>query len=305
MTALIQRVGFMLLAVWLAVTLAFFALRVLPGDAIQTQLAQGGVDAVVIEERRAEQGLTEAVEIQYLRFITGVLHGDFGYSLLSREPISDMIARSLLPTATLALGALIFASLLGISLGVVEALNLGNGVSLLARLLTSLSLSTPIYYTGTFAIYLFSVLLGWLPSAGAGSFTHLILPVTVLGFHTAGAVARVTQANVRDALDAEFVRVARAKGLAEQMIILRHVLRVALLPVVQVIAIQAGFLLSGAVITESLFVRPGIGRLLLDATLQQDYPLVQGIVALSAMTYAALNMLADIIHQLLDPRVRS
>jgi peptide/nickel transport system permease protein len=304
MIAMMHRIGFMLGVIWLAVTLAFFALRVLPGDAIQSQLAQVGVDETVIQERRAEQGLMDPIGIQYLRFISGVLRGDFGYSLLSREPIADIIAPSLLPTVTLALGALILASLLGIALGVIAALRVGGGISLFARLLTNLSLSTPIYYTGTLAIYIFSVLLGWLPSAGASSFNHLILPVSVLGFHTAGSIARVTQANVRDVLDAEFIRVARAKGLRERDVILRHALRAALLPVVQVIALQAGFLLSGAVITESLFVRPGIGRLLLDATLQQDYPLVQGIVVLSAVTYAMLNMLADTIRHLLDPRVR-
>jgi len=304
MIALIQRVGLMLVVIWLAVTLAFFALRVLPGDAIQSQLAQSGVDAETIEVRRAEQGLTDPVGVQYFRFLTDILRGDLGYSLLSREPISDMIARSLLPTAALAFGALILASIFGISLGVIGALRVGGGVSFFARLLTSLSLSTPIYYTGTLGIYIFSVLLGWLPSAGASSFNHLILPVLVLGFHTAGSIARVTQANVRDVLDAEFIQVARAKGLSEKAVILRHALQAALLPVVQVIALQAGFLLSGAVITESLFVRPGVGRLLLDATLQQDYPLVQGIVVLSAVTYAALNMLADTVRRLLDPRVR-
>ncbi len=304
MIALIQRIGFMLGIIWLAVTLAFFALRVLPGDAIQSQLVQGGVDATVIEERRAEQGLTDPVGIQYLRFLTGILRGDFGYSLLSREAVSEMIARSLLPTATLALGALILATVLGIALGVIGALRMGGGLSIVTRLLISLSVSTPIYYTGTLAIYIFSVLLGWFPSAGASSFNHFILPVSVLGFHTAGSIARVTQANVSEVLDAEFIRVARAKGLRERDVILRHALRAGLLPVVQVIALQAGFLLSGAVITESLFVRPGLGRLLLDATLQQDYPLVQGIVVLAAITYAVLNMLADIVRLLLDPRIR-
>lgn len=304
MTSVIHRAGSMLGVMWLAVTLAFFALRVLPGDAIESQLAQGGVDRSVIEERRAEQGLSNPIGIQYLDFISGILRGDFGYSLLSREPITDMIARSLPPTAALAFGALVLASILGIALGVIDALRAGRGISLFARVLTNLSLSTPIYYTGTLAIYIFSVFLGWLPSSGASSFNHLILPVSILSFHTAGSIARVTQANMRDVLDSEYIRVARAKGLPERTVILRHALRAALLPVVQVIALQAGFLLSGAVITESLFVRPGIGRLLLDATLQQDYPVVQGIVVLSAAAYAVLNMLADIARRSLDPRIR-
>ena len=304
MIAVLHRIGLIFLVIWLAVTLAFFALRVLPGDAIQAQLVQSGVDEETVDQRRAELGLTDPIGVQYIRFLAGILRGDFGYSLLSREPVSDMIARSLPPTVTLAFGALTLASILGIAAGVLSALRLGWGISFLARLLTNLSISTPIYYTGTLAIYVFSVLLGWLPSAGAGDFHHLILPVSILGFHTAGAIARVTQINMRDVLDAEFIRVARAKGLHERSVILKHALRAAILPVVQVIALQAGFLLSGAVITESLFVRPGLGRLLLDATLQQDYPLVQGIVVLSALVYAALNMLADVMRSLLDPRVR-
>jgi peptide/nickel transport system permease protein len=205
----------------------------------------------------------------------------------------------LLPTLTLAVPALVLASVLGTVLGVVGALR-GGG---LARVLTSLALSTPIYWTGTLAIYVFTVQLGVLPSAGAGRLSQLVLPVGVLGFHTAGAIARLTQTHVRAALNAAFVQVARSKGLRERQVLLRHVLRVGLLPIVQVIALQAGFLLSGTVITEMLFVRPGMGKLLYDSTLKQDYPVVQGIVIVSAVVYTLLNTLADLLYPLLDPRV--
>jgi peptide/nickel transport system permease protein len=209
----------------------------------------------------------------------------------------------LVPTITLALNALIVASVGGLLLGVLGALELRRGISALARGIIDLSLSTPIYWTGTIAIYIFSAQLGLLPSAGAGRVSQLILPVAVLGFHTAGAIARVVQANVRDTLDADFVRVARAKGLSERAVIWRHVLRASLLPVVTVIALQAGFLLSGTVITESLFVRPGIGRLMLDAVTAQDYPVVQGVVIFAAIVYAVLNVMADTLYRIVDPRV--
>ena len=300
---LLQRLAFMVLVVWLAATLAFFMLRVLPGDAIQAQLARGGVSATVIEARRAEQGLTDPVVIQYGRFLTQALQGNLGYSLLTREPVTQMLLRDLYPTFELALSALVVASGLGLLLGVAGALDLCWGVSSVARLLTSLSLSTPVYWTGTLAIYLFTVVLGLLPSAGAGRLSQLILPVAILGFHVAGAIARMIQVSVRQAMNADFVRTARGKGLPETQVIARHALRVGLLPAISVTALQAGFLLSGTVIVETLFVRPGIGRLLLNSTIQQDYPVVQGVVLLSALVYVIVNTLADALTSVFDPRV--
>ncbi len=296
--SLIRRLSTMLVTIWLAATLAFFALRLLPGDAIVAQLIQVGVPEEIIDDYRAQDGLTDPAGVQYLRFLGGLLRGDLGLSLLSREPVSAMILRNLLPTLTLALPALMLASILGTALGVAGAMQWGA-----AQAITSLSLSTPIYWTGTLAIFIFTVQLGWLPSAGSGRLSHLVLPVAVLSFHTAGTIARVTQANVRAALNADFVPVARAKGLRERQVLFRHILRVGLLPIAQVIALQAGFLLSGTVITEMLFVRPGIGKLLYDSTLKQDYPVVQGVVIFSAVVYTALNALADVLYPLLDPRV--
>ena len=155
----------------------------------------------------------------------------------------------------------------------------------------------PLYWTGTLAIYVFAVQLNGLPTNG------IVLPVAVLGLHTAGAVGQVVRADVRAALTLDFVRTARAKGLSETRVIVYHVLRAGLLPVVTVIALQAGFLLGGVVITESLFVRPGLGRVLLNATLRQDYPVVQGIVVLGALVYTLLNAAADVFYRLLDPRI--
>lgn len=303
MTHVVQRVVSTLMVIWLVATLAFFALRVLPGDAIEAQLVQSGVSQEVIEQRRAEQGLTEPVLVQYLRFVSSAVRGDLGRSLLDGQPVSEVILQQLAPTIALALSGLLVATGLGVLLGVAGALNMPYGISPAARVVTSLSLSTPIYWTGTIAIFVFSAQLDLLPSAGAGRLSQLVMPVGVLGFHTSGAIARVTQANVRETLDADFVRVARAKGLPERIVIWRHILRASLLPVVTVIALQAGFLLSGTVITESLFVRPGIGRVLLDAIIRQDYPVVQGVAIFTAIIYVFFNMLADGLYRLLDPRV--
>jgi ABC-type dipeptide/oligopeptide/nickel transport system permease component len=300
---LMRRIAAMLLTVWLAATLVFFALRVLPGDAIQNSLLQAGASAQVIEEHRQLMGLTDSVPVQYARFLIRALQGDLGHSLLTREPVTLMVARVFPHTFALAIGALTIASGLGVVIGLVSALELRWGVASITQIITSISLSTPIYWTGTLALYFFTVQLRILPSAGSGRLSHLVLPVMVLGFHTAGAIARVIQVNVQEILRSDFVQVARSKGLGSPHILIHHVLRAGLAPAVSVIALQAGFLFSGTVIIETIFVRPGIGRLLLNSTIQQDYPVVQGIVILSVLIYTSLNILADFVHAWLDPRI--
>lgn len=282
--------------------MAFFALRVLPGDAIQGQLLQTGVSLVVIEERRSEQGLNDPIWLQYCRYIFHLIQGDLGYSLLDGQFVNDMIASQILPTAELGITAIFIAIVIGLTLGILSGINAGQG-RIVSNTLITLSLSMPIYWTGTLAILVFSERLRLFPGVGAGSVSQLILPASVLGFHSAGAIARVVRSNINEATATDFVRTAHAKGLPPSLILRRHMLRAALLPTITVITIQVGFLLSGAVITESLFVRPGIGRLLLDRTLKQDYPVVQGIVVMAAIIYVLLNSLADLIYRLIDPRI--
>jgi ABC-type dipeptide/oligopeptide/nickel transport system permease component len=292
------RIASAVLVVWAAATIAFFALAVLPGDAITNQLTQSGVDAAIITERREALGLNEPVAIRYLRFLLNAVQGNLGHSLLSGEPVAEAIWRNMGPTLTLAASALLAACTIGIVSGIVAALHMPV-VSWASRSLINLSLSMPIYWTGTIVIYMFTVRL----SISAGQWSQVLLPAAVLGFHTAGAIGRATQGSVRDVLKMDFVRTARAKGLPERRVISTHVLRAALPPVLGVIALQAGFLLSGTVITETLFVRPGLGRLLLDAVIQQDYPIVLGVVVLSATIYVSVRMIADTAMRVFDPRV--
>ena len=298
---LAQRLLSMLLTVWLAVTLVFFMLRILPGDAVGAQLAQSGASRNDIEQMRAQLGLDDSIFTQYARFMTDLAQGDLGDSLANRYPVNQLIAERFRPTALLAATTIVVAVIGGITLGIAGAFD--SFLSMIARLVITLSISTPIYWTGTLAIALFSAELRWLPSSGTGRWENLVLPVGVLAFHTMGGIARVTQANIADIRQAPFVWVARSKGLSERQIVWRHILQVGLLPVVTVIALQMGFLLSGAVITESLFVRPGIGRLLLDSAIRQDYAVVQGIVVLAALVYITLNTLAEGIYRLIDPRI--
>jgi peptide/nickel transport system permease protein len=303
MIAILQHVFSFFLVIWLVATITFFALRVLPGDAIQTQLLQSGVSEVVIEERRSQQGFNDPIWLQYSRYIFQLMRGDLGYSLLDGQSVNEMITAQLLPTTTLGIAGIFIAVVLGIPLGIFTAIDIGYGLRSVCNLFITLSLSVPIYWTGTLAILVFSAQLRLLPAFGAGSLGQLILPASVLGFNSAGAIARVIQASINEVSSADFVRTAYAKGLPQHLIVRRHILRASLLPTITVIMIQAGFLLGGAVITESLFVRPGIGRLLLDRTLKQDYPVVQGIVVLAAIVYTLLNNLAELLYRLIDPRL--
>jgi peptide/nickel transport system permease protein len=304
LTFLLRRLSVAILVIWAAATLAFVALRLVPGDAIASQLAQGGATEAEIAARRETLGLDAPPLEQYFDYITGLAHGDMGVSLLDRQPVGRKIAQQFEATATLAAAAMGVALLLGLALGFAGAAARVGWMRRLSRLLATLALATPIYWTGTLAIWLFSVALGWLPAIGSGDLRHLILPAGVLGFHVAGSIARVTQASLLEARQQDFVPVAQSKGLRDRQVWRGHILRVGLLPVIAVAALQTGFLLSGTVIIETLFARRGVGVLMLQAVNERDLPVVQGVVVLSALIYSLVNSAADVLHALADPRVR-
>lgn len=283
------------LTLWLAVTLTFFALRLLPGDALNAQFAQSGVSQEVIDRRREALGLNESVPLQYLHFLADLSRGDLGDSFYSGQTVNMMIRQRFVSTLTLAGWSLLLAIAIGLSGGILAATQTGKAGSLV-RLLIDLSVSVPIYWTGTLVLFVLV--------AAVGGQRQLIWPVLVLSFHTAGAIARLLQTEIRQILDAPFVRTACGKGLPAYRVLGEHVLRMALPVVLQVIALQAGILLSGTVITETLFSRPGLGLMLWNATLERDYPVVQGVIILVAACYVTLNTLADVLGQLADPRLR-
>lgn len=300
----IQHITSSIGTLWLTATLTFFALRVLPGDAIQSQLIQSGASPIIIAERREQQGLTNPIEVQYTQFLTNLLQGNLGYSLINSQPVTELIAQHIIPTLTLATGALIIATPTGLLLGITAALDKQRSISTIIQTIISLSLSTPIYWTGTIAIFMASALFEITAPDQVHSPNPITLPIFILGFHTSGSIARLTYTNVRETLLADFVRTAHAKGLTQTTVIYQHVLRVSLLPTISIVALQSGFLLSGTVITEMLFTRPGLGKLLLSSVLQQDYPVVQGLTLLFASIYITVNTLADLLSNILDPRMR-
>lgn len=291
-------------ALWLAVSLMFVLLRILPGDAITAQLISSGANQAIINTQRATLGLDQPVIVQYVTYLDRLLQGNLGESYLSGQSVGEIIGFYLGNTLVLALCALLLSILLGLSMGMLVVSARSQITRLVAHLATNLALSLPIYWTGILAIAVFSISLNVLPASGADEFRHLILPAGVLGFHTAGAIALMTRTQIEQVSQADFVRTARGKGLPEGIIWRRHILRVGLLPVVSVIALQAGFLLSGTVITEMLFLRPGLGTLLVDSVARRDYPVVQGITLISASTFILVNGCSEWVNYMLDPRIR-
>lgn len=277
--------------IWLAVTLIFLAVRLLPGDPIQAQYGTTIADAEIIAIQEARYGLDRSLPEQYVLFWYQLLQGDAGLSIYSGLPVTDLIAQRLPVTLRLAGGAMLLAIVTGVVAGTIAGVNL-RFISTALRTIIQLSFSVPIYWSGTLVLFLVSI-----------EGNSIILPIMVLGFHAGGAIARVVQVSVRDHLSEYFVWTARGRGLPEYRVIARHVLPVAFLPAIHVIALQTGILLSGTVITEYIFLQAGIGQLLLTATLEQDYPVVQGVVILAATGYVVMNTLADWISRLLDPRV--
>lgn len=296
--------GLRLLSFLIVFSTVFVALRLLPGDPVTAELTQSGADQSVIDAQRRALGLDQPLIVQYGRALLGVLTGDLGQSLVSGVQVRELIAPALGHTLALAGASALVALSLGLSLGMLSGAG-GRGAGAVASTVTAAALSVPIYWSGTLAVLLFSVWLNILPSSGSDSPAHLILPAFVLGFHAAGAVARSTHLIMRETLAADHVRTARAKGLSRLQVLLNHTLRTAAAPLIAVTALQIGFLLSGTVVIETLFVRPGLGRLLLDAALRRDYPVALGAVIIIAAIYLLITSLADWIIPLVDPRIRT
>ncbi|MFQ6101130.1 MAG: ABC transporter permease [Anaerolineae bacterium] len=289
---------------WLAATLAFVAMQLTPGDPAQALLAASGATPEEIAERRAQLGLDDPLLVQYACYLLDLARGDLGKSWLHGRAVSQVILEQLPPTAALAVAATVVGIVLGLVLGVGAALRRFTWLDTVATALTVLGLSTPTYWSGILAILLFSLQLGWLPSAGEGDLRHLVLPALVLGFALSGSTARLVRARVVEVLGEPFVLAARARGLSSFRVICVHVLRSALAPALTVVALQFGFLLGGAVVTESVFSRRGLGKLVLEAISWRDLPVVRGVVVFGALTYVLVNLAADLAQAWLDPRLR-
>ncbi len=301
----IRRIGAALAVLWGAATAVFALLRGLPGDPAETVLAGSGASQAQIAQMRQQLGLDDSLLVQYGRYLLNTLQGDLGRSLFSGRPVGLTITEQLPATMQLAAAALVVAIVLGLSLGILAALRAGTWIDRVAMGVAVLGVSVPVFWSGLLLIWVFSVGLNWLPATGGGSWRHLVMPATVLGLVGAGPIARLMRASLLDVLRADYITMARGKGLPGTAVIGRHALRNAIIPTITLIGLQAGFLLGGTVITEAVFARPGLGRLVVEAILWKDLPVIQGVVLLIAATYVIINLVVDLATLALDPRLRS
>jgi peptide/nickel transport system permease protein len=286
------------------VSLVVFALvRIVPGDPARLMLGMEASEEAV-QAARTQFGFDRPLYVQYVQFVAGALRGDLGQSVRFRRPVGDLLRESFPATLELALAATAIALVLAVPAGIYAAVH-RDGV--LDRLLMAGALigqAMPIFWLGIMLITLFSVRLGWLPTSGRGSLAQLIMPSVTLSTYVMALLARLTRSNMLDVLREHYVRTARAKGLREIVIVHKHALMSAALPIVTVLGLQVGALLSGAVVTETVFNWPGIGTLALRAIQQRDYPVVQGVVLVSAALFVVINGTVDLAYRYLDPRVR-
>jgi dipeptide transport system permease protein len=319
---------------FLGVTLVAFALiRLIPGDPVEIMVGERRLDAQAYARIVSQLGLDQPLPAQYFSYLGGLLQGDLGKSLVSREPVANEFWALFPATVELALAALFIAVLLGVSLGLVAALRRGSLVDQGVMGIATLGNSMPVFWWGLILIMFFSAQLGWTPVSGrigiefdipvrsgfllidswlsgeegafASAALHLLLPALVLGTVPVAVIARMTRSSMLEVLREDYVRAARAKGLSPSRVVFVHGLRNALIPVVTVLGMQVGSLLGGAVMTETIFSWPGIGKWLIDAIGRRDYPVVQAGILISAAIFIVVNLLVDLLYGVLDPRIRS
>lgn len=283
--------------------IVFLMVRLAPGDPAQL-LAGEFADAATVERIRERFGLNDSLPVQFQRFATGAVQGDLGRSTRTGRLVTEDLADYFPNTIELASAAIIFALVVGILLGVVSALNPNTWVDAGAMIVALIGVSMPTFWFGLLAIRFFAVDMPWFPVAGRGTFSHLVLPAITLGFSSTGIIARMTRSALLEVLGQDYVRTAKAKGGPPAMVIFKHALRNALVPVLTVGGLEFGSLLAGAVITETVFTWPGVGRMLVTSILARDYPVVQGTVLLIAVSFIVVNLLVDLIYGLIDPRIR-
>jgi ABC-type dipeptide/oligopeptide/nickel transport system permease component len=284
--------------------LTFLMLHLVPGDPV---LIFAG-DKPMTEERAAEirhqLGLDRPMWVQYWDYASHALRGDLGRGLRSQRPVLDSILEALPSTLQLTFTALLLAALIGIFLGIVAAVAHGTWADTASMGVAMLGVSMPVFYSSLLLIMFFSFRLGWFPATGQGGLERLVMPATALGLASAAALARLVRSSMLEVLGQEYIVTAHAKGLTSGAVVLRHALKNALIPTITMLGLQLGALLGGAVVTETIFSRPGLGRLAVDAIANRDFPLIQGTVLFAAATYVLVNLVVDVLYAAIDPRIR-
>ncbi len=300
---LLQRVLYTLPVVWLVVSIVFLLIHFVPGDPVQQMLGEGAAGADIQATRHAF-GLDVPLGRQYINYWKGVLHGDLGPSIRFNQGVSSLIAQRYPYTLELTLASLLVAIVLSIPAGIRSAQRRNRWDDRVLSVVSLFGLSFPNFALGPVLILFFAIKLGWLPVSGTGSLAHLILPAITMGGALAAILTRMVRTSMLEELGQDYIRTARAKGLPERTVVYGHALRNAMIPIITVLGLQFGALLAGAIVTETIFSWPGIGRLTISAISNRDYYLVQGCILAIALTYVAVNFLTDLLYSAINPRIR-
>ena len=307
------------------VTLVFFIVRLIPGDPAHILLGDN-VTEEGLAAMRAHLGLDESFAMQYLRYLSNMLRFDFGDSLFYKAPVTDVLWRSFPATLELAVCGIIISLLIAVPLGILSAVKQNSWIDFLSMIMAQIGAAMPVFWTGMLMILLFAVHLGWLPSFGRGepiyegirvlittgsgatllnSIRNIALPAITLGIVGAALISRMIRSTMLEVLDSDYVRTARAKGTSEFRVIMKHAFRNALLPVVTIVGLQFGNLLGSAIVTETIFSWPGVGRIIVGSIAQRDFPILQGGVILVALSFSIVNLLVDILYAVINPKIRN
>jgi len=300
----IRRLLHTVLVVFVISLIIFFSIR-LTGDPVSVMFSAGEPSKEAIAEVRSNLGLDKPLPVQYGIFLKGMLTFDFGESFRSGMPVGTLIVEKLWATIALALGGIVVAILIAFPVGILSAVKRGSGVDFFGRIFSLIGISFPNFWLGIMLILVFAVNLQWLPSSGFESFKHLILPSITLGMILSGILARLVRSSMLEVLNQQYISTAKSKGISEWAVIIKHAFRNALLPTITFLGLQFGSLLGGTVIVEQVFSWPGVGRLIIDAINQRDYPVIQGGVIFLAVTMVLVNLIVDLSYSLIDPRIRA
>ncbi|CAM4105319.1 glutathione ABC transporter permease GsiC [Bordetella tumbae] len=303
LTYIVKRLLGMIPTLLLVSVVVFLFVHMLPGDPARLAAGQDA-DQATVELVRQELGLDLPLPQQFVRYFSHMLQGDLGNSLRTKRPVATEIAERFMPTMWLTIASMIWSVGFGMVFGIVSAVWRNRWPDRVLMTLAVSGISFPAFALGMMLMQVFSVNLGWLPTVGASSWKHYILPSITLGAAVAAVMARFTRASFVEVIQEDFVRTARAKGLTENRVVIKHTLRNALIPVVTMMGLQFGFLLGGSIVVETVFNWPGLGRLLVDAVTQRDYPVIQGLVLLFSLEFILINLIVDVLYGVINPSIR-
>jgi len=302
----LQRLLFTIPVLFGVSVLTFLMLQLIPGDPVAAMfVGQGGASNEQLNAIRDDLGLNDPLPVQYVNYMRNLMQGDLGTSIRTKQPVADMIGNNLPSAIKLTMASMAVAILLGVLLGVIAAIKRGSFLDSIVMFISLAGVSMPSFWLGLLLISLFAIRLNWLPIIGGNDLRGLILPAVALGFAAAATIAHMVRSSLLEVLSEQYIVTARAKGLGERGVIIRHALRNATIPVLTVVGLQFGSLLAGAVIIEQVFARQGIGRMLVTALQSRDFPVAQGGVLFVATVYVLMNLLVDLLYGVVDPRIRT